>query len=246
MKKSTITILIALSLLATGFILGAHPLVDHFGETAQSGAGTFGSQWIHTDTSGTRYGLWGVSDSTTGRGVFGNATATSGDARGVYGQTASADGYGVFGINLASTGQAHGIRGNSDSSGSTSSGVWGWNGRTAGDTRGTQGGIKSSNGLAVFGYVDSSTTGANSPAAVYGLNYPSTGTGMGIFGRNNANNGLAGYFYSTDGDGVLISSPSGSAGLVVTGGSKNAAVQTSDGDRLLYSEESTPGASFGA
>lgn len=58
MKKSTITILIALSLLATGFILGAHPLVDHFGETAQSGAGTFGSQWIHTDTKRLELAPW--------------------------------------------------------------------------------------------------------------------------------------------------------------------------------------------
>lgn len=33
------------------FLAGDHPLMGHWGDTASSGAGTFGSQWIHTDTA---------------------------------------------------------------------------------------------------------------------------------------------------------------------------------------------------
>lgn len=99
MKKSTAIVLIAFALLTIGFIVGAHPLVDHFAQTAQSGVGTFGSQWIHTDTSGTRYGLWGQSNSTTGRGVFASTTTFTGDTRGLQGRSASANGLGVFGYN---------------------------------------------------------------------------------------------------------------------------------------------------
>lgn len=239
MKKSTAIVLIALALFATGFILGAHPLVDHFGQTAESGAGTFGSQWIHTDTSGVRYGLWGQTESTSGRGVQGGALATSGQAYGVFGNSASPSGVGVFGNNTASTGGATGVRGESNASGPNSTGVSGWNGHTTGNTRGVAGGVRSSNGLGIYGYVDGSTTGSNTPSGVYGINLPSTGTGRGITGYNLADNGWAGSFDAVDGNGVRISSPAGSTGLVVTGGSKNAAVRTSDGDRLLYSEEST-------
>lgn len=236
MKKSTITILIALSLLVTGFILGAHPLVDHFGETAQSGTGTFGSQWIHTDTSGTRYGLWGVSDSTTGRGVFGNASATSGDARGVFGQSASTSGVGVLGNNTASSGTANGVRGISNST--SGHGVFGNATASTGDARGVVGNSVSPAGLGVYGS-NQCTSGSCNGVGVFGSNYESTGTGKGIYGRNNANNGWAGYFDSSDGHGVLVTSPSGSTGLIVYGGSKSAAVKTSSGDRLLYNEEST-------
>jgi hypothetical protein len=265
MKRSRVTVLVALALLVTGFILGPHPLVDHFGETAQSGAGTFGSQWIHTDTSEWRVGLWGVSYSTTGRGVFGNATATSGDARGVFGQTASPNGTGVYGYNSASTGAAYGVIGHNgstsgigvygnstastgatygvlgvtDSSSNGTAGVFGVNRQNSGDIRAVQGVIESSNGIGVFGYVDPDTIGPNSPNGVLGINYPTTGTGIGVHGYNFADNGWAGRFDSGDRNGVKISSTAGSIGLVVSGGSKNAAVRTSDGDRLLYSEEST-------
>lgn len=52
--------------------------------------------------------------------------------------------------------------------------------------------------------------------------------------------GWAGSFDATgSGNGVYISTPAGTTGLTVSGGSKNAVVATSEGARLLYSEESS-------
>jgi hypothetical protein len=42
-----------------------------------------------------------------------------------------------------------------------------------------------------------------------------------------------------NGNGVYIASPASTVGLVVYGGTKSAAVSTDEGDRLLYTEEST-------
>ena len=92
------------ALLVTAVIAASHPLVDHFGETAQSGIGTFGSKWIHTDTSGNRYGIWAESVSTTGRGLYGKTTATTGDTRAVVGRSESINGMGVEGINVGTEG----------------------------------------------------------------------------------------------------------------------------------------------
>jgi hypothetical protein len=50
--------------------------------------------------------------------------------------------------------------------------------------------------------------------------------------------GWAGRF-DGDGNGVYISVPAGKKGLQVASGTKNAVVRTSQGSRLLYSEEST-------
>lgn len=62
--------------------------------------------------------------------------------------------------------------------------------------------------------------------------------GGGVEGRNISVNGWGGIFTS-DGNGVYVLSAPGKVGLVVYNGSKSAAVPTSDGDRLLYNEEST-------
>jgi hypothetical protein len=64
--------------------------------------------------------------------------------------------------------------------------------------------------------------------------------GYGVYGRDSSSGGgWAGAFISENGDGVFVSSPLGGVGLSVSGGSKNAAVATDDGARLLYSEEAT-------
>ncbi len=61
------------ALLTLLFIAGDHPLVEHWGDVAMSSNEEWGSKWIHTDTGGVRYGLWGESAS-SGRGVYGSAT----------------------------------------------------------------------------------------------------------------------------------------------------------------------------
>jgi hypothetical protein len=67
-----------------------------------------------------------------------------------------------------------------------------------------------------------------------------TARGIGVLGYNQAPaNGWAGLFTADNGNGVQISTPDGTIGLVVQGGAKSAAVSTDAGDRLLYTEEST-------
>ena len=51
--------------------------------------------------------------------------------------------------------------------------------------------------------------------------------------------GWAGAFYNESGYGVWITANSGKSGLTVYQGTKNAVVDTHDGGRLLYTEEST-------
>ncbi len=65
--------------------------------------------------------------------------------------------------------------------------------------------------------------------------------GYGVFGwdKSITTGGWAGYFKSENGGGVSISTPVGKVGLIVLGGTKNAVVNTDDGARLLYTEEST-------
>lgn len=64
-------------------------------------------------------------------------------------------------------------------------------------------------------------------------------SGYGVLGISNADSGYAGYFSAIKGNGVVISSVSGTIGLAVYGGSKSAVVDTDQGGTLLYSEEST-------
>ena len=62
---------------------------------------------IATHSSGTDYGVAGVSYSTSGNGVYGEATANSGTNYGVYGESSSTDGYDFYaggaGVNYGST-----------------------------------------------------------------------------------------------------------------------------------------------
>lgn len=221
------------------FVAGDHPLVEHWGDTASSGAGTFGSQWIHTDTSGVRYGLWGESASTDARGVFGNATSTDGSglAIGVYGETDSPSGRGVHGFASNGSGSSYGVTGSSWSTDFYAAGVYGFNNRSSGATRGVVGQSISPDGYGVYGEINRDGA-SSSGTGVFGLNRAASGDGTAVNGYNLSPSGWAGNFDS-NGNGVRISSIVGKVGLVVINGSKNAAVPTSDGDRLLYSEEST-------
>ncbi len=237
-KKRFAWLLIAA--LALLFIAGDHPLFEHWGDVASSNVGDFGSKWIHTATSGVKYGLWGESASRDARGVFGSATTTdgSGVAIGVYGQTDSPTGRGVTGYATNGSGANHGVVGATYSTNVYAAGVYGFNNRTSGATRGTVGLSTSPDGYGVYGELSRGglySTGTG----VYGLNRGASGDGVGVVGQNLSPDGWGGKFISVVGNGVQIYSTTGKVGLVVSGGSKNAAVPTSDGDRLLYSEEAT-------
>ncbi len=96
--------------------VGAHPLQDHWGQSASGGgtgmlltssngvalyarssSGAYPLLGYNLAATGTRYGAYGLSRSTTGRGVLGQATATSGSTRGVWGTVSSPSGIGVYG-----------------------------------------------------------------------------------------------------------------------------------------------------
>jgi len=77
-----------------------------------SGRGVYGASNALT---GINYGVYGVSDSTSGRGTLGYATATTGSAFGIYGLSESSTGRGVYGIALATTGLNYGVYGDTNS-----------------------------------------------------------------------------------------------------------------------------------
>lgn len=166
------------------------------------------------------FGVFAQTTYTETTAVVGAATADSGNTNGVQGTTSSPDGIGVIGDNSDATG-----------------GV------------GVQGTTDSPNGYGVAGFQDGYSYADNEfweAGAIFGgrngiVGITEENGGYAVFGINRGTSagGFAGRFRAENGDGVWISAPTGEIGLTVTGGSKNAAVATGDGARLLYSEEST-------
>jgi hypothetical protein len=74
---------------------------------------------------------------------------------------------------------------------------------------------------------------------VFGIHDTGSGGGAGVKGATLSPDGWSGSFTTGAGNGVYVSTPAGKTGLNVVGGTKNAVVDTSDGSRLLYTEEST-------
>ena len=195
------------------------------GETSDtSGIGIVG---VASTATGPNIGVWGVTNSVVGQGVFGWASNPGGTVpgpvpRGVYGQTDSNVGIGIYGyasnpsgfttglFGHAASEDGRGLIGLADNSHPTKTtiGVWGVSG--------------SGTGRGLFGY-------ANHP----------TGENAGVYGQTDSTGGWAGQFVTSTGNGVYISAPAGKAGLNVASGTKNAVVPTDDGSRLLYTEEAT-------
>ncbi|MGC8960739.1 MAG: hypothetical protein ACP5OO_13360, partial [Chloroflexia bacterium] len=143
-------------------------------------------------TSGTTCGVYGQSASTDGRGVYGYATATSGTTFGVWGQSDSTDGIGVYGLAHASAGGV-GVMG--DASASTGGGVGVWGRTNAPFGHGVAGWAFSTSGG--HGVYANSRAAAEGGAALYALNTHSGGIAM--WGQNN----------STDSTLVLVNQGSG-------------------------------------
>ena len=141
-------------------------------------AQTTGSRAIsgeNTATSGTTYGVYGETLSTSGRGVYGLATASLGFTDGVYGQSNSSGGRGVNGLASAPSGTTYGVRGQSNSSGGR--GVFGFATAPSGTTYGVYGRSDSSSGLGVYGFANATS-----------------GTTYGVYGETVSSSGYAGYF----------------------------------------------------
>lgn len=153
---------------------------------ASSGVGVFGSS---TSTTGTNYGVEGVSDSVNGAGVFGQETAGTGFNVGVTGVSASTAGVGVYGQATSTTGNTIGVLGSSAStSGFGGSFV---NTSTSGNSIGVLATTSSASGIGIYGVgVTSSTTGGtltDFPLAVWG----DTGVEGGVAVVGTADSGIA-------------------------------------------------------
>ena len=90
---------------AAAFALSGH---NHWGATwTGSGTGlTLSGGTIGLSGSGSTYGVYGTTSSTSGWGVFGEATATSGPTVGVEGRNLSSEGYGGWFVSDAETSTA--------------------------------------------------------------------------------------------------------------------------------------------
>ncbi|RMF01397.1 MAG: hypothetical protein D6768_10700, partial [Chloroflexi bacterium] len=143
-----------------------------------------------TATSGTTYGVYGTSASTTGKGVYGKATATSGEAYGVQGESPSTSGRGVFGYATTNTGTTYGVFGASASS--SGIGVYGNALALSGTTYGVKGTSSSTSGRGVYG--DATATSGYTYGVWGSIHSPN---GKAIYGHANGSGGHAGYFVGT-------------------------------------------------
>jgi hypothetical protein len=169
-----------------------------------------------------QYSIYARTTYTDTTAIVGSATADSGYATGVRGETSAPGGTGVSGTNY-----------------DFSTGGVGVSGRTSSDS-----------GYGVTGFQGSYSTfdhpsGYYQSGGFFGgrngvIGVTKEDGGYGVYGRDSSSaNGWAGAFVSESGNGVFVSSPLGSVGLSISGGSKNAVVATDDGARLLYAEEAT-------
>lgn len=134
----------------------------------------------------------------------------------------------------------------------------------AGNNQGVGQGVRgdSVTGVGVLGYVSNSagigiagmqtgyatsdfTTSLSKPGGMFGgrigiVGITKANSGYAVMGSDqSATGGWAGRFVSSNGNGISISTSLNKIGLSISGGTKNAIVATSDGARLMYSEEST-------
>ena len=187
--------------MASGLVAGTEVVGSVTSGTSATIKGT------NTATSGNNFGVYGRSNSTDGRGVFGYAAATTGTNEGVYGESSSTSGRGVYGYATASTGTTYGVYGRSYST--EGHGVYGYATGTSGTTYGVYGRSNSTNGRGVYGHA-TATWGNNygvygesiSGQGVYGYATGTSGTTYGVYGRSNSTDGRGVYGYASVGSGL--------------------------------------------
>jgi hypothetical protein len=180
---------------------------DHWGESwSGSGTGlTLSGGWLGLSGTGTGYGLYGESSTTTGVGVAGWATSASGENVGVYGQSDSTAGRGVYGSTNATSGTTYGVYGESDST--SGRGVYGYANASSGTTYGAYGRSASTEGIGVAGYA---TASSGVTYGTYGRSLSPEGRGVygwasatgdvapyGVYGRSDADQGRGVFGYAT-------------------------------------------------
>ena len=158
------------------------------GTNSGSTTGSAGVKGVASSATGTVYGLWGSTTSSSGRGVFGEATSTSGATYGGRFESDSISGRGVYGLATATTGSAYGVFGQSQSA--TGRGIFGSASATTGINYGGYFDSNSVDGYGVF---------ANSAGTygMYGLTTQTSGTAYGVYGQSAAFTGYGIYGEAT-------------------------------------------------
>ena len=124
-----------------------------FGETAStSGRGLYG---LATAATGGTIGVWGSSYSTSGIGMSGRVTATTGATNGMYGVSFSTSGIGVHGDAPATSGATRGVWGSNGSTGGIA--VWGQAYAASGTTYGVLGTVASPSGIGASGQANAAS-----------------------------------------------------------------------------------------
>ena len=153
-------------------------------------AGVYG---VGTALSGTSYGVYGKTDSTSGRGVLGYAAASIGGTCGLFGQSDSTSGFGVYGFANAESGINYGVYGKSDST--SGCGVFGFAAASSGATVAVSGRSESTSGYGVFGYANAES-----------------GTNYGVYGKSDSLAGVGVYGYGDTAGGAALKA--GGSGII--------------------------------
>lgn len=190
------------------------------GSTSNSGGPAFSVTNVTGDgisgisnASGFNVGVYGQSDSTVGKAVYGVATANSGGNRGGQFESYGTAGAGVFGYARSAGGTTYGGEFLCDSV--SGYGVYGITNAATGTTYGAYGQSNSTSGTGVFGLANATS------GQVYGVYGQSNSTtGVGLYGLANTttgnNRGIIGHSNSTSGIGIL-GECSGTQGVAIEG-----------------------------
>lgn len=187
-------------------------------------------------------------------GSGGALYASSGQSTGItIGATHTGDGYALYGSTSGgypavggwNNGAGNGLYGKSE----TGTGVVGYTNSTGGiGVLGFQTGYSTADSINYwkpggwFGGLNGviGISKQSNGYGVFGSNLATTGSSsIGVYGQTSSSEGWAGYF-SSNGNGVYINAGgAGKTGLAVYNGTKNAVVETDQGNILLYTEESS-------
>jgi hypothetical protein len=133
----------------TAFSSSNSPVVEAKYTGLESGVSALAG-WANQEAAYQACGVYGRSDSTTGRGVLGSASSATGNTYGVYGYSSSDTGRGVYGYASSETGMTFGVSGSCPSI--SGRGVAGVASAPTGTTYGVYGQSNSSTGFGLFGY----------------------------------------------------------------------------------------------
>ncbi len=198
-------------------------------------------------TSGTAYGLYGISFSAGGTGVYGTAPTT-----GTVGIATGSGGVGVYGKSSATSGDTAGVVGECDSS--EGAGVSGYADATSGTNYGVYGNTSSPDGYGVYATNTAAGGASDEPTAIYGE--VNAADGFALYGLNNSGRGIAGEGsgrygvggFSDTSFGVFGKSMSGGVGVMGEGvytGTAGIALATDGNTSGVYGESTSPYGSGG-